>query len=266
MNGQSRWLAPLYAFAVCFAATASLQAAAQTPANPPSQAQPPNPVPQKPDDPKAHSRKRVVSDLSGFDLLGSGKQPTVVGATRSVTRPVALAPRLGRIYGLMPVFFWSYDAGAENAAFVLEDDAQKELFRTQAHGRLFRYPAGAPRLEPGKTYFWRVAVPLGMLGTVESDPVGFVVLSPAERAEVEKALAAISSSDPFQQALDHARLLTERRLWYDAIAAYTDLIAGFPDRAVLYEERGTIYAQIEATRSLSDQDFARADTLTPARP
>src|SRR5208282_2064546 len=59
----------------------------QTTTNPPSQepAQPSKADTKKTDNGKKTPRKRVVSDLSGFDLLGSGKQTTVVGATRSAT-------------------------------------------------------------------------------------------------------------------------------------------------------------------------------------
>ncbi len=56
---------------------------------------------------KSPGRKRIVTDLSGFDLLEPGKlqkQTTVVGATRGLPRPVALAPRLGKVYGTNPQF------------------------------------------------------------------------------------------------------------------------------------------------------------------
>jgi len=243
-------------------------AKAQAAANPSPQGstQSPKADGKKDESVKKHPRKRVVSDLSGFDLLDSGKQPMVVGATRSLTRPTALAPRLARVYDLTPVFFWSSTGDTDKLLFVLEDEARREIFQKEVQGSSFRYPSDAPRLEPGKTYFWSVAILLGALGSVQSDRVGFLVLSPAERKAVEKEVVQVSSVDAFQQALNRARVLTNHRLWYDAVAAYTDLITRFPNRDELYEERGTIYAQIEATHALSDQDFAMADRLTAARP
>ena len=57
------------------------------------------------------------------------------------------------------------------------------------------------------------------------------------------------------------QVFTDQRLWYDAIGAYTELIAHSPDRAEAYEKRGMIYAQIAATQPLADADFSRADGL-----
>jgi len=254
--------------AASFCAVAAEIAGAQAPTNPPSQgpAQPSKADTKNTDDGKKTPRKRVVSDLSGFDLLGSGKQTMVVGATRSVTRPAALAPHLGRVYAPTPVFFWGNATESDKLLFVLEDEARREVFQKEVRGSSFRYPADAPRLEPGKTYFWSVAISLGALGSVQSDRVGFLVLSPAERKEVEKELVQLSSADAFHQSLDRAQVYTQNRLWYDAVDAYCDLIARFPDHPELYEQRGMIYAQIESTRPLAERDFARADSLTPARP
>ncbi len=208
-------------------------------------------------------RARVVTDLSGFDLLESGKtrtQTQVAGATRGMARPAALAPRLGKLYGGQPTFSWTFEGKAKNFLFVLQDDARNELFHAEVTGYEYRYPATAPALEPGKTYFWTVEVTSAMLVSEPSALAGFLLLNAAQRAEVEKDLAA--AADPYQAGLARARAFRNRRLWYDALDAYSGLIARYPDRAELYEERGTIYAQLEATKALAEQDFARADQLT----
>jgi len=82
-----------------------------------AQAQQSTPQKPNPQEPKTKSqqaekppRKRVVTDLSGFDLLEPSKvqkQTTVVGGTRGLPRPVALAPRLGKLFGTTPEFAWS---------------------------------------------------------------------------------------------------------------------------------------------------------------
>ena len=236
-----------------------------------SQQPPPQEQEKKPSQPAQESkevkkppRKRVVTDLSGFDLLEpskSRKQTTVVGATRGLPRPVTLAPRLGKLYGPHPVFAWSYEGKTSQFTFVLLNDAQVEVYRAEVASTSFRYPPEAPVFEPGKTYFWVVEVSSAVFGSNSSTPVGLLTVSSSQRGEIEAALARISPDDPYQVGLARARLFTEHRLWYDAIAAYTELIAHFPDRAELYEERGTIYAQLEATQALADQDFARAEQL-----
>jgi hypothetical protein len=225
--------------------------------------------PKKPEAPKNDEtrdkarRKRVVSDLSGFDLLDQGKvkkESMVVGATRGLAPPVLLAPRLGRVYGERPLLDWSDDS--QPAAFVvaLTDESQQEILRAEAARSPWAYPADAPRLEPGRTYFWTVQASSGLFAT-PSDPAGLLVMAGAQREEIDRALVAIAAADPYAKARARARVFTDHRLWYDAIAAYTDLIARFPDRPEAYEERATIYAQLDATQARADADFARAEAL-----
>src|SRR4051812_30109632 len=105
------------------------------------------------------NRKRVVVDLSGFDLLESKKtqkQAVVAGATRSMPAPVALAPRLARVYSSAPVFAWDFDGKVQDFTFVLRDDQDNEVFRDDVKGRSYAYPATAPKLAAGRTYFWTV--------------------------------------------------------------------------------------------------------------
>ncbi len=207
-------------------------------------------------------RQRVVSSLAGFDLLEASKtqkQPMVVGATRGLPQAAALAPRLGKVYGLNPALVWSFAGKANKFVLILTDVAQNELFRREVTGTQFQYPAEAPSLEPGKTYFWTVQSPLGMLGETASAPVGFVVVPGAQREEIEKALAQISTADAYEHDLARARVFTDHRLWYDAIAAYSDLIARFPNRAKLFEQRGQIYSQLDVTQTLADRDLARSE-------
>jgi len=215
---------------------------------------------QTPEKPK---RRRVVSDLSGFDLLDQGKvknESMVVGAARGSAPPVVMAPRLGRVYGDRPTFEWRDAAQPSAFAFTLTDESQEEVYRAEAPKPLLAYPADAPRLEPGRTYFWTVQAASGLFAA-PSPPAGLLVLAGSQRQEVDRALAAVTATDPYEKARARARVFTDRRLWYDAVAAYSDLIARFPDRPELYEERGTIYAQLEATQALADEDFARAEKL-----
>jgi regulator of sirC expression with transglutaminase-like and TPR domain len=85
-----------------------------------------------------------------------------------------------------------------------------------------------------------------------------LVVTTEERREIDKKLAAISG-EAYEARVARAQALTEARLWYDAIDAYNALIERFPDRAELYEARGTIYAQLACTRSLAGEDLERAE-------
>lgn len=208
--------------------------------------------------------KRVVTDLSGFDLLEpskAGEKKMVVIATRELSRPILMAPRLGKLYGSDPVFSWSYKDKADEFVFVLRDDKQVEVFRAQVRGTEFRYPEDAPRLQPGQTYFWTVELPAGALRLIASETAGFIVVGSSQHQEIENALAQLGSDDPDKIALGCARVFTDYRLWYDALSTYTDLIARHPDRAELYEGCGMIYAQLRVTQRLAQTDFARAEQI-----
>ena len=119
----------------------------------------------------------------------------------------------------------------------------------------------SPRLQPGKTYYWSVRSFPPLVESGFSQAAGFVVVPDSERVQIEQELAAIAQEDAYLAGTARASVLVNHRLWYDAIGAYGDLIKQFPDRAELYEERGTVYAQIEVTKAQADADFAHADEL-----
>lgn len=219
----------------------------------------------KPETPK--KRQRVVSDLSGFELLDEARlkaKPVVAGATRgglfSPKPPVALAPFLARVHAAEPVFFWASES--PRFSFVLSDASGAVVHRATVDGTRYAWPAKAPRLQAGKAYSWTVT-PEG--GDEASAAVEVLVADAAVRAKVDKALSAAAGADAYAKAVARARVFTDNRLWYDAVAAWTDTIALDPKRPEGYEGRGTVYAQIPATRPQADQDFARADELSARR-
>jgi hypothetical protein len=186
----------------------------------------------------------------------------MVGATRGLAlAPTALAPKLGKFYGVAALFAWRTKGKANSFVLVFTDDDDVEVFRAEVNGDEYRYSPGAAHLKPGKNYAWMVQVNPPLFGATPSQPAGLVVVSDKERADIENALAQISSSDAYQAALARAKVFTDHRLWYNALGAYADLIARYPDRAELYEQRGMIYAQLEVTKELAEKNFARADEL-----
>jgi hypothetical protein len=238
-----------------------------------AQSEPPKPV--KPPEPKVASgkapakpRPRVIVDLSGFELsdaVALRKQTMVVGATRGFGKaspiPVLYAPLSGKSFSARPEFFWSLPQGMGSGIFILSDADLNEIFRRQVTGNSFSYPADAPRLLPGKTYYWRVETKPASGEPKVSLQSSFSVLGGEERRMVETELKAVSSAAGIDAALKYAEILTKHRLWYDTIAAYSALIRQHPKRADLYELRGMIYAQLDATHHLADLDFQAADSI-----
>jgi hypothetical protein len=229
---------------------------------------PPKPKPKaerKEEPPK--KRRRVVSNLSGFELLDQARlkdKPMVAGATRvlGAKPPVILAPRLGKLYGTSPVFAWRHEG--KRFAFVLWDEAGTELHAAEVEGQSYAWPSGAPRLADGQTYLWSVKA--AESAAEPGATAGVVVVTPAERGEIDRALlAAKDDEDPYRAALARAQAFVDQRVWYDALAVYADLIERLPDRAEAFERRGMLYTQIPALASQADEEFARADALTSSR-
>lgn len=212
---------------------------------------------------KSATHKSLPPVLPGFDIGKPRKEPTVLGATRGANPPVAvaLAPTLGQAFDSNPVFVWSYDGNAQTFIIVVRNEAQEEVFRKDVTGTNYRYPADAPILERGKTYYWTVAVRSPLLDDPSSPPRGIRVVSAARAKQIENKLAQISSTRSYEAGFARARMLVHYRLWYDALAAYDDLIARYPDRAELYGDRATVYAQLDVTAALADRDRARATEL-----
>lgn len=226
-----------------------------------AQTKPPAKPEAKPEPPK---RQRVTTNMSGFDLAPQAKVAEtagVAGGSRgagNASSPVLLAPHLGKLYGPSPRFTWSFNRRVTKYVFVLSDENLEEIYRADVTRPEFQYPADAPRLEPGKTYFWRVEPnPKGM-DIMASDPAGMKVISGPELQEIEQALSKIGPTESYDNGLARARLFAEHGLWYDALTAYGELMEKNPDRAELYEERSAIYAQLAPTRDLAERDAARA--------
>src|SRR5580700_4867354 len=223
------------------------------------------PQPQQSADPKSQPpannkprRKVLDADLSGFDISDNKsdkKVTTMLGGSRTAAIPSAilLAPRRAKFYGSSAAFDWSFTGHNEGYVIIVTDEDETQLVRQQTKEPHYRFDPVAAKLQPGQTYYWRVQV---LPNPLASEPLEFVVVSAEERQAIDQAIAAIASADPYQSTLERVHILTDHRLWFDALGAYDDLIARYPNRRELYEERGAIYAQIPATKPLSEADFA----------
>jgi hypothetical protein len=220
------------------------------------------PAPAK--EPAPKKRQRVVTDLSGFELLDAAKlkdKPVVAGATRALASekpPAILAPHLAKLHGHSAVFAWRHEA--ERFAFVLSDEAGQDVHVAEVAGHSYRWPADAPRLRDGATYFWSVRPAPGS-ETASTSMAAVAIVTSAEREEIDRALTAATPGDPYREGLAHAQVFVDKRVWYDALGAYGALIARFPDRPEAYERRAELFAQLPATQELAEEEFARAEAL-----
>jgi len=235
-------------FAAC-ATLASPQNNTQTkPATPPAPPQ---------NQPQAHPR-RVQVKLEGFELAPAKASANQVGgASRGAGQKLALyAPHKAKVYTLRPSFSWRGDPNT-SYKFRIQDVTGTFAWDREVSGTSLPYPADAPPLQPGNTYLWRVDAVSPLLGPPPPAAMIIVVGEP-ERTQMEAAMSQISGSG-FDADAARAKYLFDQRLWYDALTAYSDLIAKYPGRPNLYAMRGTLYDQLPETESLADADFARAN-------
>jgi len=223
----------------------------------------PNPDPKSaPADNTAKPKRKVLdADLSGFDVSEAKSNPkvtTMLGGSRSAAIPsaVLLAPRRAKFYGSSATFNWSFAGHNEGYIVIITDDDETQLVHKEIRDPHYRFEPNAAKLEPGQTYYWRIEV---LPNPLASEPLEFIVVSAEERQAIDKSIAAIPATDPYQSGLARAKILTDHRLWFDALGAYDDAIAKYPNHRELYEARAAIYAQVSTAKPLSEADLARAE-------
>ncbi len=209
-------------------------------------------------------RQKLIAEVGGFDLATGPADSLLAGRTRGNPYPVPVAPRIGRLYGLTPTFSWVYRNDVRSFTWLLFDAAEEELARRDVPGTTLQFPPDAPALEPGRTYYWAVAVPATLGKPRRSAPMGLKVLEPGLRETVAEALARVGPGGTLDRDFARARVLVDLKLWYDATSALDALVSRYPREARLYELRGALYAQLAWTQPLAERDFAQADQLLAA--
>jgi hypothetical protein len=198
---------------------------------------------------------RVRTKLDGFDIEPkSGKaQNQIGGASRGIGGLTLYAPKMGKAYTLTPTFSWSADDDSTEYTFRLSviSAGQGPIFESKVTGGHFTYPADAPALVPGSTYVWQVTPSNDMLGGTASASI--LIVDGSERTAIEAAL----HGKPGMSAAD-AKVYTEKRLWYDALAAYTSLINAEPTKSEYLKARAELYDQLPQTQALADMDMNKA--------
>ena len=198
---------------------------------------------------------RVRAKLDGFDIEPkSGKaQNQIGGASRGIGGLTLYAPKLGKAYTLTPTFAWSAEDESTEYNFRLSviSAGQGPIFETKVTGGHFTYPTDAPVLTPGSTYVWQVTPANDMLGGTASASI--LVVGGEDRSAIETALhgkPGMSSAD--------AKVYVEKRLWYDAVATYNNLIKSEPTNSEYLKDRAELYDQLPQTQALADIDMNKA--------
>jgi hypothetical protein len=224
-----------------------------------AQAQAPQPAPAKPAaTPVKPARVRVT--LEGFDITPkSGKAPNQIGgASRDLGELTLYAPRMGKAYSLTPTFYWSADDETMMYDFTLAEltSEKSPIYTATVTGGHFTYPASAPPLEPGETYVWSVTPAVDMMGGAATASV--MIVGGQEREAIAAKLE--KAKDPADNpSAAQAKIMVDARVWFDALAAYTSLIASHPERAEFYRARAQLYDQLPGTAALADADLAKAE-------
>jgi hypothetical protein len=210
---------------------------------------------------KATTRKKLDdSDLKGFDVSDpKSVGHTAGGLTRGdVKIPSAklLAPGTARLYGAEALFQWAPIGPTDGYIIFIVDDAGTYFVHQNLSDTSFKLTS-LGKLKPGETYDWKIQT---LPATIPGEPQHLVVVGGPERQKIAAELAK-NPGDSYDAQFARARIFVAHKLWFDAIGAYTDLIAKFPDRAQPYEDRGAIYSQVEATKKRGEADLAKAATL-----
>ncbi len=223
--------------------------------------------------PAAAHPARVRVKLEGFDLTpppAKGSQAGVAaangtprhaganqigGASRGIGSVRLFAPETALAYSLHPTLQWS---GTPDTKYKLEleDLTAHTIYEVTVDGTTFSYPEDAPALKPGASYSWKVEPEIDMMGT-GSETATIVMAGDPQRQQIEAALAAITQKD-FAGDRARAQVYFDKRVWYDAAAAYSILISSHPDNRELHKMRGALYDQAPATEKLADEDFTMA--------
>lgn len=194
--------------------------------------------------------------VSGFELAPPKAGGTQIGgATRGIGSPtVLLAPRKGKAYDLNPLFQWTnFNSKVQQYTFRLLDSSGDEtIFETKVSGATLKYPDDAPALTPGSDYFWTAAPSSGLLGE-PAEPAEIVIVGEPERAEMKPIL------DQASDLPARAQIFADHLFWYDAVAAYTEILEHNPKDINARRQRAAIYEQLPQTQDAAKKDRAFAE-------
>jgi hypothetical protein len=193
---------------------------------------------------------RVRTRMDGFDLsANSGKKANQVGAaSRGLGAPSLFAPNVGKDFSTHPTFYWASPEKGDKVTFRLTQDNGQTLYEKATTQEWLRYPDDAPALTAGKSYKWTIVPENDMLGGPPA-PVTFQIVSGKDRDAMEKQLKAAGNADAM------AKVFMDNRVWYDAVAGYSDVLDRMPNDQDARAARAAIYDQLAVTKPLAEADW-----------
>jgi hypothetical protein len=193
------------------------------------------------------------AQVSGFELAPrSGGGTQTGGATRGIGTPTTLlAPYKGKAFTLTPLFQWSNanETISEYTFRLLDSSGGNVLFEAQVNGTSYKYPDDALALAPGGDYFWTAQPSSGLLGE-PAEPAEILIIADPERSDVSTKLGSAKNPEV------RARIFSESLLWYDAIEAYSEIIAASPNDSTTRHKRAALYQQLPQTQVAARNDLA----------
>jgi hypothetical protein len=165
-----------------------------------------------------------------------------------------------------PTFAWSAVKGASSYKVRLWNDEDQVIWQSEAQNTSLAYPADAVALKPEIDYLWTVTTSVG--DTLFKGEGLFRVLDAQKIEAVKTEIAALEADKDSDEAVTgvlRAEVYARNELWDDAILAYQQLQAKFPDSEDIRDGLNTLLAG--QSRSVAASAPGAAATVSvPVKP
>jgi hypothetical protein len=196
-------------------------------------------------------------------LIGRQKPPTYVPlAVRGGKQPpVLLAPRNTKLITDAPVLQWM---GMERQPGTVRVYGPQGVIWSAENVALtqIKYPATAPRLQPGVEYAWTIEKQ-----GVAVEKARFELIAPAMAKTVEEDLASVQKTSGFSHttaALLQGGIYVSRELFYDARNVLMEAIKRDPDEPTLHFLLADVYEKT-GLKNMAAEEYGESDFLLKQR-
>ncbi|MEW5987763.1 MAG: tetratricopeptide repeat protein [Chloroflexota bacterium] len=198
--------------------------------------------------------EEILSTLSGGQQNRGGTDPLI---------PYVISPRMTRLLTNQPTLRWNEVVGA--TSYTLRIQGQDFEWETETDQTALLYP-GEPLLEAGVVYLLSVEAANGRSSEEEGTArLGFVILTEAEAATVQAAVAQLAAANLPVEALTLARahLYASYGLTAEALEELEALAQGGSQTPAVYRLLGDLHRQI-GLPLLAEDDYLQAAPLAEA--
>lgn len=210
----------------------------------------------------------MLADVSDLTLQRTGAgELAALGGLRAGASQAAIdltSPRQTRIRNSVPTFEWSSQSGFELFTVTVLSDGG-EIWSGSTEETSLTYPATAPTLEAGVTYYWRVEGE-EMLDITRSELVQFEILPSEEVVSISAAEASIREAlSGDETATSRAFLLgslyARNGLNAEALEIFSGIAKVQGESAMLLEILGKLYYET-GRKDLAVESLQRALELS----